>query len=426
MTVLAGASPQMLREHQHQCSLDVEALYTSIPVTEALGVVRRKLLSNIAAVPNPLHPDDLIFLLKLVFEQTYFHFAGKVYRQIAGLPMGCAVSGIVAILFMEEIERAALVQFVHCPILLRYVDDVYALVRSADEARELQATLNGQHPSIRFALEQCKRQDTTTSLSLLDLTIHIDANGEVSFDFYEKEAKSDLFVHRDSALPWPQKAATVRNERRRIAERSSRTNEANQAAFNERLLASGYTESDLQRADTPIRRRRRRTDRESPIFYLDLPFLGDPVEHKIRGLFQREGVRLRIYRRSTTILDVVRPRQPEIRQCSWPDCPTKEAATCFVRNCVYELKCSPCDGRYIGSTTRALHERVREHTRTGRGSTIHAHLVRCGRGEAKVRVKILAREKDCVNTRLREAILIKKFQPCLNSREESDLTGLLF
>ena len=48
-----------------------------------------------------------------------------------------AVSGIVAIIFMEEIETRALATFARCPLFLRYVDDCYALVRSAEEAREL-------------------------------------------------------------------------------------------------------------------------------------------------------------------------------------------------------------------------------------------------------------------------------------------------
>lgn len=36
----------------------------------------------------------------------------------------------------------------------------------------------------------------------------------------------------------------------------------------------------------------------------------------------------------------------------------------LTRNCVYEVTCSPCGPRYIGSTARPLHERVREHTQS--------------------------------------------------------------
>ena len=84
-----------------QCSLDVEALYTSAPVDEGLSAVQAK-LSN-AAVPGPIQLEDIIRLLLVVFSLTCLHYDQLVYQQIAGLPMGCSVSGIVAIVFMEAI-----------------------------------------------------------------------------------------------------------------------------------------------------------------------------------------------------------------------------------------------------------------------------------------------------------------------------------
>ena len=235
-------------------------------------------------------------------------------------------------------------------------------------------------------------------------------------------------MHRESALPWRQKAATIRNERRRIEARSEAHNsEANQAAFEDKLHANGYTMGDISQAANSTRRRRRgRRLQDTTPHYIDLPFLGEAAECKIRRAFQREGINIRIYRRSNTILDVVRPRQPEIRRCAWTTCPTRDTAKCFVRNCVYELTCIPCGRLYIGSTTRPLHERIREHTIQGRGSTIHGHLTSCGGGAAHVKVCVLAKEKDAVNTRLREAILIKKRRPQLNTKEDSDLVDCVF
>lgn len=427
MTTVAGTSPQTLSRYHHQCSLDVQALYTSVPVDEALLAMRDKLQQHGGAVPNPLRVEDVILLLKAVFNLAYFHYDGKIYRQASGLPMGCAVSGIVAILFLERIEARALDQFARCPLFRRYVDDCYALVENEEEARELQEVFNRQHPAIKYELEDCTRNQDTTSLSLLDLTINVNQNGEASFDFYTKPARSSIFVHKDAALPWRQKAAAIRNERQRIEARCNRSSrETNKTAFEEKLRANGYTANDLGRTNPTGRRRRRRPDTtRGGVHYIDLPFLGEAAEHRIRRAFQREGVNIRIFRRSTSILDIVRPRQPEIRRCIWDTCPTQSTSQCFVKNCVYQVTCTPCGQRYIGSTTRPLHERIREHTTQGRGSTIHGHLTDCGGGTAQVEVRILAREKDAVNTRLREALLIKKLRPQLNTREECDLIDLV-
>jgi hypothetical protein len=357
MRAVLAAPPRDRLQHQHQCSFDVEALYTSVPREDALAVVREKLAT--AATPAPLEAGDVIELLRAVFTLTFFHFDGRIYQQIAGLPMGCAVSGITAIIFLERIETRALAAFAHCSLFLRYVDDCYALVSGAAEACELRDLLNAQHPSIRFDLEHCERHHGTTSLSLLDLTIRVDGEGQASFDFYAKEAKRGLFIHKDSALPWSQKAAAVRNERRRIAHRSSDTAGINLAAFNGRLRSSGYTSRDLQRLEPTHRRRARRTDRpENAARYIDLPFLGEGAERRIRNAFHDEGINIRLYRRSWTLTDVLRPRQREPRRCIWPTCPTRGTTTsCFARNCVYEVTCTPCGRQYIGSTTRPLHER---------------------------------------------------------------------
>ena len=59
-------------------------------------------------------------------------------------------------------------------------------------------------------------------------------------------------------------------------------------------------------------------------------------------------------------------------------------------------------------------------------SSVHSHLLDCGEGEARVLVRILAKEKDAINARLREAIAIKKRSPELNVRRDSDLADLIF
>ena len=173
------------------------------------------------------------------------------------------------------------------------------------------------------------------------------------------------------------------------------------------------------------RRGRGRDNTSEPFFYLNFPYLGETTEHKVRKLFRQEGINIRLYRRSTTLLDVVRPRQPEVRQCPWPTCPTRETRECFVTNCVYQVTCVPCGRRYVGSTTRALHERIREHV-VGRSSLIYDHLSDCGGGQPRVRVSILNKEKDAINTRLAEALKIRVLRPELNSREEQGLEKLLY
>ena len=183
MAAINSTPAETLRRYRYQCSLDVVALYTSVPVEEALTAIQTKLLLNVNIVPSPLQIEDVIQLLRTTFGLTYFHHEDKVYRQITGLPMGSAISGIVAILFMDTIERRALSLFARCPLFRRYVDDCYVLVENAGDAQELHRLFNSQHPTIKFELEECQHEGETTSLSLLDVTVAIDPSGETSFNF---------------------------------------------------------------------------------------------------------------------------------------------------------------------------------------------------------------------------------------------------
>ena len=134
--------------------------------------------------------------------------------------MVSAFSGLVAIIFMDTIERRALALFARCPLFRRYVDDCYVLLENAEDAQELHELFNAQHPDIKFELEECDREDDATSLSLLDLTVAITPTGEASFNFYTKKAKSEIFIHKESAIPRIQKTAAIRNETKRIEARS--------------------------------------------------------------------------------------------------------------------------------------------------------------------------------------------------------------
>ena len=82
---------------------------------------------------------------------------------------------------------------------------------------------------------------------------------------------------------------------------------------------------------------------------------------------------------------------------------------------------------YIGSTTRFLNDRTKEHL-TNDNSSVKKHLTTHHRNNShNIEVKVITRENDPVNLRLYEAYYIRKHKPGLNSREEcTELNDLLF
>ena len=107
--------------------------------------------------------------------------------------------------------------------------------------------------------------------------------------------------------------------------------------------------------------------------------------------------------------------------------PHLNCTTTFV---VYEVKCLLCKEIYIGSTTRSLHQRAKEHL-----AAVKKHDETSALGEhyriqhvtdhpqLEFRIARLT-EKDELRLRIEEAITIKKLLPAINRRIED--TGVYF
>ena len=89
--------------------LYASSLFTSIPINEAIPVVRAKLESD-QSLPDrcPLDIAQLSVLLEMCLSSTYFTFQGEFYKQKKGAAMGSPISPVVANLYMEQFESSVL------------------------------------------------------------------------------------------------------------------------------------------------------------------------------------------------------------------------------------------------------------------------------------------------------------------------------
>ena len=88
---------------------DVTALFTSVPVEPALGIIKDLLEQDNTLKERTVLPvKDIILLLKLCLHNTYFSFQGQFNEQVKDAAMGSLVSPIVTDLYMEYFEHKAL------------------------------------------------------------------------------------------------------------------------------------------------------------------------------------------------------------------------------------------------------------------------------------------------------------------------------
>ncbi|BHF66261.1 hypothetical protein SprV_0200927700 [Sparganum proliferum] len=90
-------------------SFDVTSLFTSIPPNLAREVLRKRLEEAYDETQNALKIEHLMRVFEFC-QQTSYTFAGETYEQIKGPPKGSPVSGLVAELVLQELEKIAFIQ----------------------------------------------------------------------------------------------------------------------------------------------------------------------------------------------------------------------------------------------------------------------------------------------------------------------------
>ena len=84
------------------CTIDVVALYPSIPHDEGLGVLRKALDSR---AYWSVSTDSLMDLADVVLKNNMFEFNGRFYHQIRGTAIGTKCAPPYSILFVVDLEE---------------------------------------------------------------------------------------------------------------------------------------------------------------------------------------------------------------------------------------------------------------------------------------------------------------------------------
>ena len=89
-------------------SYDVSSLFTSVPVDQALNIIKDLLEKEYTLKDRTvMGVNDIILLLEFCLKNTYFSFQDQLFEQVEGVAMGSLVSPIVANLYMEYLEQKA-------------------------------------------------------------------------------------------------------------------------------------------------------------------------------------------------------------------------------------------------------------------------------------------------------------------------------
>ena len=191
-------------------SFDVSSLFTNIPMQLVLQIIEDEW--DRISPHTTFSKESFIRALRFINNNAYFTFQGKCYKQKWGTQMGSSLGPSMALIVMDALLDWAVPRIgVHIPLILKYVDDIFAVVPK-DSINRAVAELNTFHPRLQFTFEM----ENNGSLPFLDTMVTRRPDGSLLLDWYQKPTASGRYLNYHSAHTTKQKMNLLIGMRTRV------------------------------------------------------------------------------------------------------------------------------------------------------------------------------------------------------------------
>ena len=433
-------------------TMDVVALYPSIPIRDGIVAVMEKIKKHQADIDLVgLTLNEIEQLLDFILHNNYFKFDNIVYRQREGVAMGNHLAPPFAILFMDKLEQKMLATAEKKPEFYdRYVDDcLMAWLHGEENLKEFIKHCNNQHPHIKFTWNHSL---SGKPVDFMDLAITINEELQLEYELFQKPSDSGVGLNFNSSVPTSQKLSVATQHFRRAASlSSSEAKEQSSAAKISSLLRNNdYPLEAIERAYQRSKQQPLQREEHRETVTLKLPYRGDELHREVRKLCSKTGLPIEpVYHRPRSLQRIlirsafvsptcevherfVQQQNAAKRSRGKPrdDCITCRAGLsdreCDRTDTVYLMKCSLCDEHYVGETSRKLRERTAEHhfqarnrkSETAWGEHMKQVHPSATIGKAPIfNVELIATSRNDVTRKFREAVEIRDRQPTINRNQ---------
>ena len=391
-------------ENSMMISFDVKSLFTSIPTSDCVDIIKTKLENHQTLHERTqLSPDEICELLQITLDNTFFTFEGQLYEQKSGAAMGSPISPIVASIYMETIEDQVFEELKQDKPYFwkRYVDDIFAVI-DKNAVNTVLDKLNSFHPSVQFTVET----ENQNSIPFLDVLVKKDPTSQnIQTTVYYKSTHTGQYLNYHSHHPVIHKQSVVDTLVSRASNicstKKDKSKEINH--LKEMLQTNSYPSAFIKKritktetksaADNPPQEAATQNTFKTTAV---LPYTRNISEELSRCL-RKYNVRT-VHKTSNTL----KQKLTRVKD---------QASTKEKTGIIYSIPCKDCNEQYIGQTRRTLPERIYQHKNAYKNldfqktATIN-HSIDNNHQIDFESSHILAREKNHKRREIKEAIMI--------------------
>ena len=419
-------------------SLDVESLFTNVPVEETIDIILNYVYKN-KHLPSPkIKPNTLKKLLTACTTEVPFVCpSGNIYTQINGVSMGSALGPTFAEFYMAHMENNIFENNPKPILYVRYVDDILILTNDIGEVFLLKNKFE-TNSILNFTIEV----NQNNKIPFLDVLVDNNEDRYVTAPYKKPTCESSCLLNYRSECPERYKIAVIKN----FINRAKKISSSHLIFYKElsnikqTLVNNGFpnyvvdrqiklalsalppnlntsAHNDSNNNESQNRGNSNRIDifycgQYHPNYKIDETILRDIVYQNIIPVNPDSEMNFVIYYRKFKTHNLLIKNSPD----------APEAAN--MANVVYEFKCkigscASSNNNYIGMTRTSLRRRLSMHI-CGNSSSVAHHLDSHRLPADKARQILfecthIIRSTQCVRRLpVFEALLIKDLKPTLN------------
>uniref|UniRef100_A0A1B0CGI0 Reverse transcriptase domain-containing protein n=1 Tax=Lutzomyia longipalpis TaxID=7200 RepID=A0A1B0CGI0_LUTLO len=328
-------------------SLDVISLFTNIPVRFALEEVERRF--HEIEGHTKIEKKDFMRMLDLCLTTGYFSYNDEIYLQLDGVAMGSPISPIIADVVMQRLLDMTLgMSSLRICCVRKYVDDLLVAVHR-DDVDAMLDLVNSFHDNLKFTLEL----EVEGKLAYLDMWLHRNEDNTLCTSWYSKPCASNRILNFNSGHAMNMILNVGRNLVRRIRMLTTKQGVDVDAQISRILQLNDFPLSVIRKLLMTQR------PRDAEVDVVDAPF---------RSLGYIKGVSEKIKKRVTGSADVRLSLVPVERVRKFFTHLKDKVPLGLRSNVVYEIPCSGCTKKYVGTTKQFLRARLGQHQRDSRNA----------------------------------------------------------